>query len=172
MCGATEGETSFDRRLFEEHEALVVATPRHVVVDVPKAQTAEPIADAAAHARAPRLGYKEGKEVAAGGHPRVFCNIVVITELVKAGEACPVGLQGFRDVHTNEALKEEDLFLEGGAGLLQRVVGDEAVWGRPHEDATTGGDVGPVEADSKAILGLGFASRFLRETCIYGDADV
>jgi hypothetical protein len=91
---------------------------------------------------------------------------------MKTREARPVGLQRLRDVCANESLKEEDLFLEGSAGLLQRAVGDEAVWCRPHEDAPTSGDVRPIETDGDTVLGLGFPSLLLREAGIYGNANV
>jgi hypothetical protein len=75
-------------------------------------------------------------------------------------------------VRTNESLEEEDLFLEGGAGPLQRAVGDEAVWCRPHENMLTSGDVRPIETDGDVVLGLRFPSLFLWEAGIYGNANV
>jgi hypothetical protein len=75
-------------------------------------------------------------------------------------------------VRADQALEEKNLFFEGGAGLLQLAMRDEAVRLRPHEDATAGGDVRPVEADGEAVLGLRFSSLLLRETCIYSDANI
>jgi hypothetical protein len=97
---------------------------------------------------------------------------MTITKLVEASEAGPIGLQRLWDVCTNEALKEENLFFEGGACLLQSAVGDEAVWRHPHENALTGGDVQPIETDRKTIFCLGFTSLLLREMGVYGDTDI
>jgi hypothetical protein len=102
----------------------------------------------------------------------VFRDVVAVAELMETREARPIGLQCLRDVRADESLEEENLFLEGGAGPLQRAVRNEAVRGCPHEDTAAGGDVGPVEADSKTILCLRFPSLLVWEASVYGDADV
>jgi hypothetical protein len=103
---------------------------------------------------------------------RVLRDVVSIAELVEAGEAGPIGFQRLRDVRADEALEEKHLFFEGGAGLLQCAVREEAVRRRPHEDAAAGGDVRTVDACSETIFCLGFSSPLLRKASVNGDADV
>jgi hypothetical protein len=64
------------------------------------------------------------------------------------------------------------LLFEGGTRLLQRAVGNEAMRRCPHENATAGGDVGPVEADGQTVLCLWPPSLLLWEAGVYCHADV